>query len=105
MPLLLPGPARITILMTDRNLTVVGDPIDGWTEVDITLRFNEPATGTFTAPRTAWASAWTFLHINGDELAPDFDVDRAEELMNTVATQELELSEIASALRGFAVAS
>ena len=55
--------------------------------------------------RTAWASAWTFLHINGDELAPDFDVDRAEELMNTVATQELELSEIASALRGFAVAS
>ena len=52
--------------------------------------------------RTAWASAWTFLHINGDELAPDFDVDRAEELMNECATGELELAEIATALRGFA---
>ncbi|SBT63920.1 virus ReqiPepy6 Gp37-like protein [Micromonospora sediminicola] len=57
MPLLLRGPARITILITDRNLTVIGDPIDGWTEVDITLRFNEPATGTFTAPRTAVSAA------------------------------------------------
>lgn len=55
--------------------------------------------------RTAWASAWTFLYLNGKELSPDFDVDQAEELMNTVATQELELSEIASALRRFAVAN
>jgi death-on-curing protein len=52
--------------------------------------------------RTAWAAAWTFLHINGFELAPDFDVDRAEELMNDVATQDFDLSEIATALRGFA---
>lgn len=55
--------------------------------------------------RTAWASAWTFLHINGKALSPDFDVDQAEDLMNTVATRDLELSEIASSLRGFAVAS
>ncbi|MDH6245202.1 type II toxin-antitoxin system death-on-curing family toxin [Mycobacterium sp. OTB74] len=52
--------------------------------------------------RTAWAAAWTFLHINSFELAPDFDVDRAEDLMNNVATQDLDLSEIATALRGFA---
>lgn len=51
--------------------------------------------------RTAWAAAWTFLYINGNELSPEFDVDRAEELMNTVATEDLELYEIASALRGF----
>ncbi|MUL74476.1 type II toxin-antitoxin system death-on-curing family toxin [Mycolicibacterium sp. CBMA 226] len=55
--------------------------------------------------RTAWASAWTFLHINGNVLSPDFDVDQAEELMNTVATRDLELSEIAFALRSFAVVS
>ncbi len=52
--------------------------------------------------RTAWASAWTFLHINGNELSPEFDVDQAEQFMNTVATEELELIEIASTLRGFA---
>ena len=55
--------------------------------------------------RTAWASAWTFLHINGNELSPEFDVDQAEQFMNTVATQELELIEIASTLRGFAAAN
>lgn len=52
--------------------------------------------------RTAWAAAWTFLHINGFELAADFDVDRAEDLMNEVATRECELSDIAAALWGFA---
>jgi death on curing protein len=35
--------------------------------------------------RTAWAAAWTFLHINGVELA-EFDVDDAEAFMNDVAT-------------------
>jgi death on curing protein len=34
--------------------------------------------------RTAWAAAWTFLHINGIELG-DFDVDDAEVFMNEVA--------------------
>jgi death-on-curing protein len=36
--------------------------------------------------RTAWAAAWTFLHINDIELAADFDVDDAEAFMNQVAT-------------------
>jgi death-on-curing protein len=36
--------------------------------------------------RTAWAAAWTFLYINGIELAADFDVDDAEAFMNQVAT-------------------
>lgn len=54
--------------------------------------------------RTAWASAWTFLHINGNELSPDFDVDQAERFMNTIATQEIELTEIAATLRSFAAA-
>lgn len=52
--------------------------------------------------RTAWAAAWTFLHINGFELAADFDVDRAEDLMNEVATRDCELSDIAAALWDFA---
>lgn len=53
--------------------------------------------------RTAWAAAWTFLHINGFELAPDFDVDRAEGLMNEVATRDGELGDISAALAGFAL--
>ena len=36
--------------------------------------------------RTAWAAAWTFLHLNGVGLAVDFDVDDAEAFMNQVAT-------------------
>jgi death-on-curing protein len=35
--------------------------------------------------RTAWAAAWTFLHINGMRLG-DFDVDDAELFMNDAAT-------------------
>lgn len=54
--------------------------------------------------RTAWAAAWTFLHINGVELGADFDVDRAETLMNEVATRECDLSFIAAELAGFAAA-
>ncbi|NIL57087.1 siphovirus ReqiPepy6 Gp37-like family protein [Salinispora arenicola] len=50
MPPILSAPARITLLITDRNLTVLGDPIDGWTDLDVTVRFNEPASGSFTAP-------------------------------------------------------
>jgi death-on-curing protein len=53
--------------------------------------------------RTAWAAAWTFLHINGFELAEDFDVDRAEDLMNEVATSDCSLGYIADVLAGFAV--
>lgn len=50
MPLMLSAPAGVTLLITDRNLNVVGDPVDGWTDLDVTLRFNEPASGSFQAP-------------------------------------------------------
>ncbi|CQD07864.1 death-on-curing protein [Mycolicibacterium conceptionense] len=53
--------------------------------------------------RTAWAAAWVFLYINGVELAADFDVDRAEDLMNEVATQDCDLSYVATSLMGFSV--
>jgi death-on-curing protein len=53
--------------------------------------------------RTAWAAAWTFLHINGFELSPDFDVDVAEALMNEFATTDGSLDGIATALAEFAV--
>lgn len=52
--------------------------------------------------RTAWAAAWTFLYINGIELAADFNVDRAENLMNEAATQDCDLSELATSLMDFA---
>lgn len=52
--------------------------------------------------RTAWAAAWTFLHINGFQLAEDFDVDRAEEFVNDVATRDCDLSDNAAALAAFA---
>jgi death-on-curing protein len=35
--------------------------------------------------RTAWAAAWTFLHINGIQLG-EFDVDDADQFVNAVAT-------------------
>lgn len=46
------------LLVTDRNLNVVGDPIvandesgnAGWTTLDCTLRFNQPGSGMFVAP-------------------------------------------------------
>lgn len=43
-----------TILITDENLTYVGDPITCWTSIDVTLRFNEPGTGMFTVPGFPW---------------------------------------------------
>jgi hypothetical protein len=44
----------IEILVTDSNLTVVGDPIVGWTTVDCTQRFNTPGSGQFSAPGHQW---------------------------------------------------
>jgi death-on-curing protein len=56
--------------------------------------------------RTAWAAAWTFLHLNGVALAPDFDVDDAEVFMNKVAIDaELEVGVIANKLRDYAISS
>ncbi len=52
--------------------------------------------------RTAWAAAWTFLHINGFELSDNFDVDRAENFMNDVATRDCDLSYLAASLTAFA---
>lgn len=52
--------------------------------------------------RTAWAAAWTFLYINGVELG-DFDVDDAEEFMNSVAAKgDLTVEYIAEKLSGYA---
>jgi hypothetical protein len=45
---------EIFLLVTDRNLSVVGDPITQWDTLDCTLRFNEPASGMFTAPAYPW---------------------------------------------------
>jgi death on curing protein len=56
--------------------------------------------------RTAWAAAWTFLHINGTELTADFDVDDAEAFINDVATDaDLAVDVIASKLSSYAKSS
>jgi death-on-curing protein len=56
--------------------------------------------------RTAWAAAWTFLHINGIELATDFDIDDAEAFMDQVATDaDFAVGGIASKLFSYAVPS
>ena len=56
--------------------------------------------------RTAWAAAWTCLHINGIELASDFDVDDAEAFINKVATDgDLVVDVIASTLCTYAKSS
>lgn len=40
----------ITLLITDRDLAVQGDPLTGWTDLEATLKFNEPAAGSVTLP-------------------------------------------------------
>ncbi|WP_309095278.1 siphovirus ReqiPepy6 Gp37-like family protein [Streptomyces sp.] len=42
----------IQLLVTDRNLNVLGDPLAGWTKVQCDLNFNAPAAGQVTLP--AW---------------------------------------------------
>jgi death on curing protein len=55
--------------------------------------------------RTAWAAAWTFLHINGVILC-EFDVDDAELFMNEVATNgDLQIDYIASKLTAYSNSS
>ena len=44
----------ISLLITDANCEVVGDPIYCWETVDCTLRFNEVSSGQFTAPAHPW---------------------------------------------------
>ncbi|MFZ4143396.1 siphovirus ReqiPepy6 Gp37-like family protein [Streptomyces griseoincarnatus] len=40
----------IELLVTDRNLNFLGDPITGWTRLACELNFNAPASGTVTMP-------------------------------------------------------
>src|SRR5690606_40681733 len=40
----------VTLLVTDQDLNIVGDPLDGWTNLDCTKRFNEPGSGTVDLP-------------------------------------------------------
>lgn len=42
----------ITLLVTDKSLNVVGDPLSGWTDLSCDLNFNQPAAGSVTLP--AW---------------------------------------------------
>lgn len=42
------------ILVTDEDMTYVGDPILCWTNIDVTLRWNEPGSGMFTVPAHSW---------------------------------------------------
>jgi death on curing protein len=49
--------------------------------------------------RTAWASAWAFLRINGIDLPDYYDVDFAQELVLTAAVGEIEWPKIAEGLR------
>jgi death on curing protein len=51
--------------------------------------------------RTAWAAAWTLLHINGIELR-DFDVDDAERFINDVASCDLGIETVAHKLSAYA---
>lgn len=43
-----------TLLITDRDLNVVGDPVTVWTRLDLTLKFNEPGHGSFVVPGYPW---------------------------------------------------
>ncbi|MBK3572581.1 siphovirus ReqiPepy6 Gp37-like family protein [Streptomyces sp. MBT65] len=40
----------ITLLITDKNMALQGDPLTGWTNLDVTVNFNAPASGTVTLP-------------------------------------------------------
>lgn len=40
----------IELLITDEDLAIQGDPLTGWTSLDATLRFNEPASGSVELP-------------------------------------------------------
>ncbi|MEU3255961.1 hypothetical protein [Streptomyces sp. NPDC006997] len=43
----------IQLLVTDEDLAVLGDPLSGWTNLDVTIRFNEPASGFVDLPARA----------------------------------------------------
>ncbi len=52
--------------------------------------------------RTAWASAWAFLRLNGVDLPDVYDVDYAEQLVLTAAVGDIDWPKIADGLRTLA---
>jgi hypothetical protein len=42
--------ASYTILVTDQQLNVIGDPIHEWSTLQVTLRWKEPGSGQFVVP-------------------------------------------------------
>ncbi|MCI4676226.1 type II toxin-antitoxin system death-on-curing family toxin [Candidatus Mycolicibacterium alkanivorans] len=52
--------------------------------------------------RTAWASAWAFLRLNGVDLPDVYDVDHAEQLVLTAALGEIDWPKIAGGLQALA---
>ena len=42
----------VDLLITDKNLQIQGDPLDGWTDLQSTVNWNEPASSQVTL--TAW---------------------------------------------------
>lgn len=48
--------------------------------------------------RTAWASAWTFLRVNGLDLPHTYDVDAAEQLVLDTATGVLDWPKVSEGL-------
>jgi hypothetical protein len=45
------------VLITDASHNVIGDPLDEWSSIDVTTRFNEPASGQITHPAHPWVMA------------------------------------------------
>lgn len=52
--------------------------------------------------RTAWASSWAFLRLNGINLRDVYDVDYAEQLVLTAAVGEIDWPKIADGLQALA---
>lgn len=42
--------ADYTVLITDANLNILGDPVDEWTTLQATIRWKEPSSGQITVP-------------------------------------------------------
>lgn len=66
LPVSGPAAARLlradyTILVTDANCEVLGDPLHGWTSLQVTKRWKEPGSGQVVIP------AWPYVR---DQLAP-----------------------------------
>ncbi|MEU5908913.1 MULTISPECIES: siphovirus ReqiPepy6 Gp37-like family protein [Actinomycetes] len=49
----------VQLLVTDRNLKVVGDPLSGWTRLAVDLNYNAPASGSVVLP--AWPEVLELL--------------------------------------------